>query len=197
MVQLILFIIMAYLLGSLSSAVIYCHLAKLPDPRTHGSMNPGATNVLRLGGKKAAIITLLGDGLKGFLPVIIASILGIKGFPLALIAFAAFIGHLFPIFFQFRGGKGVATFFGLLLGLSGLLGIAALATWLLIAYLFRYSSLAALVTAGLVPIYGFLLGATSYVPVLAVISLILIGRHHENIKRLLRKEESKIGNHNN
>lgn len=188
----VIFIIIAYLLGSLSSAIIYCRLAGLPDPRTQGSKNPGTTNVLRLGGKKAAAITLLGDMLKGFIPVLFASAFTLNHLTLGLVALAAFIGHLFPVFFKFQGGKGVATFFGVLLALNWLLGIIALATWLITAFLFRYSSLAALVAAGLTPLYCLFLGLTHYLPVITLIALILIGFHHENIKSLLQGKEDKI-----
>ena len=146
-------IILAYLIGSLSSAIIISRLMKLPDPRSFGSNNPGATNVLRIGNKKAALLTLLGDMLKGCIPVLVAKYLGLNNQLLALVAMAAFIGHLWPIFFGFNGGKGVATALGTYLALSPLAGFCVITTWLLTAIAFRYSSLASLVTAILGPFY--------------------------------------------
>ncbi|MBI2779906.1 MAG: glycerol-3-phosphate 1-O-acyltransferase PlsY, partial [Gammaproteobacteria bacterium] len=133
-------IVFSYLLGSLSTAIIASRIMGLPDPRTQGSGNPGATNVLRLGGKKAAVLTLLGDTLKGVVPMIAASVLGMDDATLALAGIVAFLGHLYPVFFGFRGGKGVATALGVLLGMSWMVGLAALATWLLVAKISRYSS---------------------------------------------------------
>ena len=184
----------AYLLGSLSTAVIVSKLAGLPDPREQGSKNPGATNVLRLGGKKAAIITLLGDALKGLVPVVIADALSASPDILAAVGLAAFLGHLYPVFFGFKGGKGVATALGVLSGFSVWVGLAVLATWLLTAFLFRISSLAALTAATLAPLYVWLLRES---PVLSgaalAMALLLISRHRGNIERLLRGEESRIG----
>ncbi len=184
----------AYLLGSLSTAVIVSKLAGLPDPREQGSKNPGATNVLRLGGKKAAIITLLGDALKGLVPVVIADALSASPDILAAVGLAAFLGHLYPVFFGFKGGKGVATALGVLSGFSVWVGLAVLATWLLMAFLFRISSLAALTAATLAPLYVWLLRES---PVLSgaalAMALLLISRHRGNIERLLRGEESRIG----
>ena len=136
-----------YLIGSISTAIITCKLMGLEDPRSSGSNNPGATNVLRIGGKKAAIITLMGDMLKGLVPVLIVKFFNLEITVVALVAVGAFLGHLFPLFFKFKGGKGVATFFGSLIGISWQAGLAALASWLLIAYIFKYSSLSALLTA--------------------------------------------------
>ncbi|MBB72305.1 MAG: glycerol-3-phosphate acyltransferase [Legionellales bacterium] len=187
-----LFIVAAYLLGSISSAIVVCKVAGLPDPRTEGSKNPGATNVLRVGGKLPAIITLLGDVLKGVIPVLAAKLYGIDGLYLALVACGAFLGHLFPLFFKFQGGKGVATAFGAIIALAWPVGLAALATWLVVAILFRYSSLAALVAALSFPIYAYYLAAPSYVYPLAGMSLVLIIRHHGNIRRLVTGTESKI-----
>lgn len=184
----------AYLFGSISSAIIVCKMMKLPDPRTQGSRNPGATNVLRIGGKKAAIITLLGDMLKGVIPVLVARWYGFDSLTLALVAFAAFLGHLFPIFFRFEGGKGVATALGCLLALSWPSGLTWIATWLVIAALFRYSSLAALVSSLLAPAYiGFFTHNMTYVIVVTLMSIILIIRHRSNIKKLIAGQESKIG----
>ena len=190
----ILFIIGAYLLGSVASAVIVCRVLGLPDPRQQGSGNPGATNVLRIGGKKAAAITLLGDLLKGLLPVALAQIAGLPAWAIAATAFAAFIGHLFPLFFGFQGGKGVATAFGAALGLSPWAALAALATWLVMAALFRISSLAALTAAVLMPFYLWLLGEPSaFLFAMAAMAILLIWRHRANIQRLLAGTESRIG----
>ncbi len=184
----------AYLVGSLASAIIICKLMGLPDPRSVGSGNPGATNVLRSGGKKAAVLTLVGDVLKGWLPVIVGHLLGVSPELLAAIAFAAFCGHLFPIFFSFRGGKGVATAFGASLGLSGWLGLAVLLTWLVMAALSRYSSLSALISALLAPVYAWLLtGEMAYVVGVGLTSLILVWRHRSNLQRLMNGAEDKIG----
>lgn len=184
----------AYLFGSISSAIIVCRIMGLPDPRTQGSRNPGATNVLRIGGKKAALITLMGDVLKGVIPVLAAKWYGLDAVTLALVAFAAFLGHLFPIFFRFEGGKGVATALGALLALSWPTGLCWIATWLLVALLFRYSSLAALVASLLAPAYiGFFTHNLTYVVVIALMSLILIIRHRGNIAKLIAGKESKIG----
>lgn len=185
--------IASYCIGSLSSAILICKLMHLPDPRTQGSGNPGATNVLRFGGKKAAILTLLGDVLKGFLPVLIARELDLNTLTVALIALAAFLGHLYPVFFKFQGGKGVATAFGCLLGLSWLLGLALAGTWFLIAAAFRYSSLAALVTTLLCPLYtGYFTNLENTI-VSIIMGLLLIYRHRQNIKKLVSGAESKIG----
>jgi glycerol-3-phosphate acyltransferase PlsY len=184
----------AYLMGSLSTAIIVSKLTGLPDPRESGSKNPGATNVLRLGGKKAAAVTLLGDAAKGLIPVLIARYLDAPADIIAAVGLGAFLGHLYPVFFGFKGGKGVATALGVLTGFSGWLGLAVLVTWLGMAYLFRYSSLAALTAASLAPVYLWLL---LHSPVLAgaslAMALLLISRHRGNIERLLKGEESKIG----
>src|SRR5689334_17854922 len=142
-IEIIIAFIIAYLIGSISTAIVTCKIMRLPDPRDQGSGNPGATNVLRFGGKKAAIITLMGDMLKGVIPVLAAKWFGFNTVGLSLVAFAAFLGHLYPIFFRFQGGKGVATAFGCFIALSWPLGLLLAATWLIIAILFRYSSLAA------------------------------------------------------
>lgn len=185
---------LAYLVGSVSSAIIVCRLLNLPDPRQQGSKNPGATNVLRLGGKKAAAITLLGDMLKGYLPVVLANALNVGPLPLALVGLAAFLGHLYPLFFEFKGGKGVATALGALAGFSLLLGLAILLTWLAVAAVSRISSLAALTAAALAPLYGWwLLKESALTMTIFVMSGLLIWRHRGNIARLLAGEESRIG----
>lgn len=185
---------LAYLMGSLSTAVIVSKLFGLPDPRQEGSKNPGATNVLRLGGKKAAAITLIGDALKGLIPVLIARHLEVPLEMLAAVGLAAFLGHLFPIFFGFRGGKGVATALGVLSGFSIWVGLAVLATWLLMAFLFRISSLAALLAAALSPLYLWLILHSEVLAGAALaMALLLISRHRGNIERLLKGQESRIG----
>ena len=185
--------LIAYLFGSLSSAVIVCRLMGLADPRTQGSHNPGATNVLRIGGKKAAIFTLAGDMLKGFLPVLAAKWYGFNHHDLCFIAGAAFVGHLYPLFFRFRGGKGVATLLGVTLALSFPLGIALLFTWLATAAIFHYSSLAALVMTLAAPFYTAYLMDWSCAEVILVMSLLLLFRHRQNILKLMQGTESKIG----
>ncbi len=185
---------LAYLMGSLSAAVIVSKLFSLPDPREQGSKNPGATNVLRLGGKKAAAITLAGDAIKGLVPVVLAKYLGASPDMVAAVGLAAFLGHLYPIFFGFKGGKGVATALGVLSGFSGWVGLSVLATWILMAVVFRFSSLAALTAAIMAPAYVWLILPS---PVLAgaasAMALLLVSRHRANIGRLLKGEESRIG----
>ncbi len=184
----------AYLLGSLSFAVIVSRLMRLPDPRSFGSGNPGATNVLRTGRKSAAGLTLLGDAAKGWLAVAGARALGADEITVLLAAIAVFIGHLFPLFFRFQGGKGVATALGVLLGLSPWLGLAAFATWLATAMLSRISSLAALVTAALVPVYTALLrGWGDTAMTVLALSLLLVYRHKDNLIKLASGEEGRIG----
>jgi acyl phosphate:glycerol-3-phosphate acyltransferase len=189
----ILLCVMAYLIGSLSSAVIVCRMAGLPDPRNVGSKNPGATNVLRLGGKKLAAITLLGDVLKGVIAVALALLIDPDPFVISSVMVAVFLGHLYPIFFGFQGGKGVATAFGAIATLSLSVGGLLIATWGIIFYLFRYSSLAALITAGLAPFYIFLLADKWYVIPVSIMSLMLIFRHRTNIEKLLKGTEPKTG----
>lgn len=186
-------IIIAYLIGSISSAVITCKIMGLPDPRTQGSGNPGATNVLRIGGKQAAIYTLAGDILKGVLVVLAAKLYGFTPFYLALITFAVFLGHVFPVFFRFAGGKGVATAAGCLLALAWPVGLAALGTWLLVAVIFRYSSLAALTTAICAPFYAWFFTNNDYTVMTAAMSVLLIIRHRGNIRNLCAGTEKKIG----
>ncbi len=183
-----------YLLGSVSTAIITCRVMGLPDPRSDGSGNPGTTNVLRLGGSKAAAITLAGDLLKGLVPVVVARLLGLPDTTVAAVALAAFLGHLYPLFFQFRGGKGVATAGGAIIGLAPLVAAAALTTWAVMAMLFRISSLAALTAATLAPLYAYLLGGRwATVLVLATMAALLIWRHRANIQRIMRGTESRIG----
>lgn len=188
----------AYLLGSISFAVVMSKVYGIADPRTYGSKNPGATNVLRSGNKGAAIMTLLGDGAKGWLAVFLANRfaadLGVGDTAVALVAIAVFLGHLWPVFFRFVGGKGVATALGVLLGINPWLGLATLATWLIIAYAFRYSSLAALVAALFAPFYyGLLFGVDAILLSVVVMSVLLAYRHSQNIANLLSGKESKIG----
>ena len=184
----------AYLLGSIATAILTCRVMGLPDPRTQGSGNPGATNVLRTGGRKAAAITLLGDALKGLLPVLVGKLLGVEPAVVAATALAAFLGHLYPVFFGFRGGKGVATAFGAMLGLAWALGGAVLATWLIMAAAFRYSSLSALTASALAPAYAALLiGQPAVIAAVALMSVLLFWRHRSNIRNLLAGTESRIG----
>lgn len=184
----------AYLLGSISSAVLVSRLFGLQDPRRAGSGNPGATNVLRLGGKKAAALTLAGDIVKGLVPVLIARMLATDAHLVAAVAFAAFIGHVLPIFLGFRGGKGVATALGALAGLSGALALALVATWLTVAMIFRYSSLAAIVTAAAAPFYAaWLLAPPIYTYITAAMTLVLLWRHRSNLRNLRQGKEGKIG----
>ncbi|MDM7322858.1 MAG: glycerol-3-phosphate 1-O-acyltransferase PlsY [Gammaproteobacteria bacterium] len=184
----------AYLLGSVATAIVVTRLLGLPDPRTMGSGNPGATNVLRTGSKGAAFITLLGDMLKGLLPVVMARLLEVGELTLMATALAAFLGHIYPVFFQFRGGKGVATALGVLLGLAPWLGLAVLGVWLLVAATLRYSSLAALIAAATAPVIAWGLGlGTTAITGVAFMSALLIARHRSNIQRLLAGTESRIG----
>lgn len=188
-----LFVPAAYLIGSISSAIIVCHLMGLPDPREQGSGNPGATNVMRIGGKKAAGITLLGDLLKGLIPVYLAKSLGLPAELLATVGMAAFLGHLYPVFFGFKGGKGVATSVGVLLGFSWALGFSVMATWILIYKLGKISSLAALVASILSPIYAwFIVGNVAIVAASVAMMVFLLWRHIGNIQRLLAGEEGKL-----
>nr|VFJ53413.1 MAG: acyl-phosphate glycerol-3-phosphate acyltransferase [Candidatus Kentron sp. DK] len=185
----------AYLAGSISSAIVVCRLMGLPDPRTTGSGNPGTTNVLRLGGRKAAAITLIGDVLKGLLPVLIVRFF-VDSSPIILAAagIAAFLGHVFPVLFRFQGGKGVATAFGVIVGISWPVGLAILATWLLVAVLFRYSSLSALVAAALAPFYmAYFTADPIYTGAISSVVLVVIWRHRANIRNLLAGTEGKIG----
>ena len=195
--------VLAYLVGSLSFAVVVTRAMGLADPRTYGSKNPGATNVLRSGSKKAAILTLLLDAVKGWLPVFVVKgwgeAFGLGDGTVALVGLAAFLGHLWPVFFRFQGGKGVATAAGVIFGFEPWLGLASMLTWIIIAYFFRYSSLASIVTAVFAPAF-YLFGhhvawnaPNALILSLAVMGLLLIWRHAENINRLLAGKESKIG----
>ena len=199
----VLAVIAAYLLGSLSFAVIVSRLMGLKDPRTFGSKNPGATNVLRSGSKAAAIVTLLLDAVKGWLPVVLVRWFGkpygLEDGTIALVGLAAFVGHLWPVFFRFQGGKGVATFIGVVFGIDLVLGLATGATWLIIAFFLRYSSVASMASAVFAPVY-YLFGDRiqwyAEKPVLLalfVMALLLAVRHRENINRLLQGNESKLG----
>jgi acyl phosphate:glycerol-3-phosphate acyltransferase len=196
-------VLAAYLLGSLAFAVIISRVMGLSDPRTFGSKNPGATNVLRSGNKAAAIVTLLFDALKGFVPVLLVKLYGreygMGDTTMAMVGLAAFLGHLYPVFFRFQGGKGVATFFGVIFGIHWLLGVATGLTWIIIAWFFRYSSLASLVAAVFAPVF-YLLGNRiqwySEPPVamaLFLMALLLAWRHRANIQRLLQGKESRLG----
>ena len=193
----------AYLLGSLSFAVIVTRVMGLNDPRTYGSKNPGATNVLRSGSKAAAIVTLLLDAVKGWLPVVLVQWFGkpygLEDGTVALVGLAAFLGHLWPVFFRFQGGKGVATALGVLVGFSAWLGLATMATWLIVALFFRYSSLASLASAVFAPVYYVMFGGVvwdaerSIAAAILVMSCLLAWRHKENIARLIQGTESRLG----
>ncbi|MBA5639000.1 glycerol-3-phosphate 1-O-acyltransferase PlsY [Duganella sp. LX20W] len=188
----------AYLVGSISFAVVMSALFGIADPRTYGSKNPGATNVLRSGNKKAAIMTLIGDGAKGWLAVWLAiryaDQFQVGDMTIALVSIAVFLGHLWPVFFRFVGGKGVATALGVLLGLNPWLGLATLATWLVVAFAFRYSSLAALIAALFAPFYyGLLFGVEPQLFAVVAMSVLLAYRHSHNISNLLAGKESRIG----
>jgi len=186
--------IAGYLIGSISAAIIVCRLMKLPDPRTEGSGNPGATNVLRVGGKKAAAITLIGDALKGFLPVFVASKMEASLLIIGLTAIGAVLGHLFPLFFNFKGGKGVATSFGAFFGIAWLVGLLTITTWLAFSLIFRMSSLAALVSLILLPMYVLITTKSATLAACgAVISVLVFIRHKGNIERIFKGIEPKIG----
>jgi len=191
-------VLLAYLLGSVSFAVLVSRVMGLADPRSYGSGNPGATNVLRTGNKMAALLTLVGDGAKGWLAVFVAKAFalrfGLGDGAIALVALAVFCGHLFPVFHRFAGGKGVATAAGVLLAISPWLGLATLLTWLIIAFFFRYSSLAALVSSVFAPLYYiFLFGADAIAFAVVVMSGLLVWRHRGNIAKLMAGKESRIG----
>lgn len=184
----------AYLLGSIPFAIISSKLFGLADPRSYGSGNPGATNVLRSGNKKAALFTLLGDGAKGWLAVFLAARFELASTPTALVALAVFFGHLYPVFLRFKGGKGVATAAGVLFGLDWLLGLATLGIWLLTALTSRYSSLGALIAAAGAPLLATMMsGANIQALAVGIISLALIGKHWGNLQRLLAGTEPKFG----
>lgn len=194
MVVIVLLVVAGYLVGSIATAVLVSRALGVADPRSGGSGNPGATNVLRLAGRKAAALTLAGDVLKGLVPVLAARAAELPPAMVALVGLAAFLGHLFPVFFGFKGGKGVATALGALLGLEPLLGAAVLATWLVVAGVTRYSSLAALVASVLAPGYAWVLsGDRGLVGAVAVMAVLLAWRHRANVRRLLAGEEGRIG----
>lgn len=187
------FLMASYLIGSISSAIIICKVAGLPDPRTQGSKNPGATNVLRFGGKKIAAFVLIFDGLKGAIPVITANYFGLSLFELTFILLFAFLGHVFPLFFGFKGGKGVATYLGGLIGINLLIGLTFAIIWLIVAKVLKFSSLAALIATILSPIYFYLITANLQAAlVIGLIGLFIIYNHRANIKRLIKKEEDII-----
>lgn len=183
-----------YLLGSISTAIIVCRAMGLPDPRSQGSNNPGATNVLRIGGKQAAAWTLAGDFAKGIVPVVLTKLLGLSAASVAAVGVAAFLGHLFPIFFQFRGGKGVATAAGVLMGLSWQAGVAAIITWLVVAKVLRISSAAGLLATMATPLYLWWFDTSPATMIAgAIMGILVLWRHRENIRRLMRGTESNIG----
>lgn len=188
-----LFIIIAYLCGSINFAILLCKLTGRPDPRNQGSGNPGATNVLRYGGKPLALMVILGDALKGVIPVLLARAFHIDGIALSLVALAAVLGHMYPIFFRFQGGKGVATTLGVILALSWLVGLLVIATWILVAVIFRLSSLASLVAIILLPLYLYLVSETAFIWPMVIMAIIVVIRHKANIGRLLQGKEPKIG----
>jgi glycerol-3-phosphate acyltransferase PlsY len=194
----VLMTVAAYLIGSISFAVVMSKVFGIADPRTYGSKNPGATNVLRSGNKKAAIATLVGDAAKGWIAVFLAdhyaARLGVGDLAVGLVALAVFLGHLWPVFFRFIGGKGVATALGVLIGINPWLGLATLVTWLLVAFVSRYSSLAALVAAVLAPFYyGLAEGVDEKLFAIIAMSALLLLRHGQNISNLLAGKESRIG----
>lgn len=188
-------VLAAYLLGSIPFAVVVSRCYGLADPRSYGSKNPGATNVLRSGNKQAAILTLLGDAMKGVLAVALAEALRLSPLVVGLVAIAVFAGHLYPVFLRFKGGKGVATAAGVILALDPILAIGVLGAWIAVAYASRYSSLAAVSAAAIAPLLaGLMHGVSGNVfPVVSVVALALIYRHWLNIQRLLAGQESKIG----
>lgn len=198
MISHLIVVVLCYLVGSISFAVVVSAAMGLSDPRSYGSGNPGATNVLRSGNKKAAILTLIGDAFKGWIAVWLVKVLAVRfnlsDLDIALAAIAVFVGHLFPIFFRFQGGKGVATAAGVLLAVNPWLGLATLGTWLAIAFIFKYSSLAALVAAIAAPFYEVLIvGQGRITGAIGLMSALLIWRHRKNIENLFAGRESKIG----
>jgi len=185
--------VLGYLCGSLASAVIVCRIMKLPDPRKEGSGNPGATNVLRLGGKKAAALTLVGDILKGTIPVLLAHLLSDSPATLSATAVAAVVGHMYPIFFQFKGGKGVATAFGAVTALVYPVALFMAAVWVLAAMATRYASLASMSAAVAAPLFALVfIQVTDYVLALTIIAALLVYRHRDNIQRLRDGTENEI-----
>jgi len=198
LVTTLVFVIVAYLIGSLSFAVLVSKAFGLPDPHTYGSGNPGATNVLRTGKKAAAAFTLVGDGAKGWFAVYLAgrlmSVYPAEAWTLPAVALAVFLGHLYPVFFGFKGGKGVATALGILLAIHPWLGLGTLATWIIIVVFFRISSLAALIAALFAPLFDLWMSGPSLMAgAIAVVSLLIVIRHKDNIRRLLDGTESRVG----
>jgi glycerol-3-phosphate acyltransferase PlsY len=191
--NLLVFTLLGYLLGSLPFAILVSKAFGLADPRSFGSKNPGATNVLRSGNKAAAALTLLGDAAKGWLAMTLARLLGADAFGVAFAGIAAFLGHIFPVFLGFRGGKGVATALGVLAGFSGWLALICMATWAVVARVFRYSSLAALAAAAVAPLAAWPLLGGEMAAIIAPMSLMLFWRHRENIRKLVAGTESRIG----
>ncbi|HAT8180360.1 TPA: glycerol-3-phosphate 1-O-acyltransferase PlsY [Legionella pneumophila] len=186
-------ILVGYLMGSINSAIIVCRTFGLPDPREEGSKNPGATNVLRLGGKQYGILVMVCDALKGILPVIIAKYLNAEPVTIAFTALAAVVGHMYPVFFHFRGGKGVATTIGALLAFHFVIGVMVAATWLLVANFWRYSSLASIASISLAPFYSLILvGNLNIFPPLFMITILVLYKHRDNFNRLIDGKEPKI-----
>ena len=193
--MLLYFLIASYLLGSVSSAIIICRILGLPDPRTEGSKNPGATNVLRIGGKKVAAFVLIFDGLKGAMPVLLAHYFGLSLFELTIILLSAFLGHVFPIYYGFKGGKGVATYLGGLIGLNFFVGLTFSIIWLIVAKVIKVSSIAALTATLLSPIYFYFITTHDVKATLVIflINLFIYFTHRENIRRIMNGEEGVIG----
>ena len=190
----ILLVLIAYLLGSVNSAIIVCRIMNLSDPRDSGSRNPGATNVLRIGNKIAAAITLLGDLLKGFIPVVVTNYFFGYGPTIAIVSLAALLGHMYPIYYRFQGGKGVATTLGILLGISWLLGLIWIIMWLSAALLFKYSSLAALLATSLILIFSWFWSFDLWIfAALLIITVLVFWRHRSNIRNLYLGDETKLG----
>jgi|TARA_Y100000389_G_scaffold100595_1_gene97309 glycerol-3-phosphate acyltransferase PlsY len=192
---LLFFLIGSYLLGSISSAIIICKICNLPDPRTKGSGNPGATNVLRIGGRKVAAFVLIFDGLKGAIPVLLAHYFGLNLFELTIILLSAFLGHVFPIYYRFKGGKGVATYLGGLIGLNFFVGLTFSVIWLIVAKVMKVSSIAALTATLLSPIYFYFITTHNIraTMVIFLINLFIYFTHRENIRRIMNGEEGVIG----
>jgi glycerol-3-phosphate acyltransferase PlsY len=191
--ELIYLFILSYLIGSISTAIIVCRALKIDDPRTQGSNNPGATNVLRIGGKKAAAIVLIGDALKGFIPVLVAQYFEFSIFYTTIVALSSFLGHVYPVFYKFKGGKGVATFIGSLFAINYLVGLGFALTWIFVAKVLKVSSLAALVATLITPIYFYILTSelnSTYV--ICFICLCIFYTHRSNIKRIISRTEEPI-----
>ncbi len=189
----IIFSVISYLIGSISTAIITCKIMGIEDPRKTGSKNPGASNVFRNGGKKAAIITLLGDMLKGFIPLLVVSQFQADVFTIALVALFALLGHVFPIYYGFKGGKGVATFYGVILAMNWLVGVIALAIWLSVAAIAKISSLSALISVFFTPfVLWYFSQSIDLTAAVSVMSILVFWRHKQNIKSLLQGSEAKI-----